>query len=77
MSRPADDPDQSAPTSSADADRPLSKAAIRALAEAAERRATQALTPGQSTNQKEINGRAGPDPVRYGDWENKGLISDF
>jgi len=27
--------------------------------------------------QKEIGGRDGPDPARYGDWENKGIASDF
>jgi len=26
---------------------------------------------------KELGGRTGPDPVRYGDWENKGIASDF
>ncbi len=26
---------------------------------------------------KEINGRNGPEPTRFGDWENKGIISDF
>ena len=26
---------------------------------------------------KELGGRDGPDPVRYGDWENKGIASDF
>jgi hypothetical protein len=25
----------------------------------------------------EIGGRNGPDPVRYGDWENNGIASDF
>jgi hypothetical protein len=25
----------------------------------------------------EIGGREGPEPTRYGDWENKGIISDF
>lgn len=25
----------------------------------------------------ELHGRAGPEPVRYGDWENKGIASDF
>lgn len=25
----------------------------------------------------EIGGREGPDPVRYGDWENNGIASDF
>jgi hypothetical protein len=53
----------------------LSPAAERALAEAAARRAAfdaaaRALPP-------EKGGRGGPDPVRYGDWEVKGLASDF
>ncbi len=26
---------------------------------------------------EEIGGREGPDPTRYGDWENKGILSDF
>lgn len=26
---------------------------------------------------KEIGGRDGPEPTRYGDWENKGIASDF
>jgi hypothetical protein len=26
---------------------------------------------------KEINGRKGPEPTRFGDWENKGIASDF
>lgn len=26
---------------------------------------------------KEIGGRNGPEPTRYGDWENKGICSDF
>ena len=26
---------------------------------------------------REVNGRQGPEPVRYGDWENKGIASDF
>lgn len=25
----------------------------------------------------EREGRNGPEPTRYGDWENKGIISDF
>ncbi|PCI64350.1 MAG: DUF1674 domain-containing protein [Kordiimonadales bacterium] len=28
-------------------------------------------------NAKEYGGREGPEPTRYGDWENKGIISDF
>ena len=45
----------------------------RALEEAALRRAQAQNT----ALPKEINGRSGPEPVRYGDWENKGLASDF
>lgn len=26
---------------------------------------------------KEIGGRGGLEPTRYGDWENNGIISDF
>ena len=51
----------------------LSPATIRALEEADERRKGEKL----SDNPKEIGGRDGPDPVRFGDWETKGIISDF
>lgn len=51
----------------------LSPAAIRALAEAEARRARQQ----QAALPAEINGRKGPEPTRYGDWETKGIISDF
>jgi hypothetical protein len=46
----------------------------RALAEAEARHAQAAAQPG---GPKEIGGQAGPEPTRYGDWEKKGLISDF
>jgi hypothetical protein len=55
---------------------PLPEAAKRALAEAEERRRLREAaqkTPGAA----EIGGREGPDPVRYGDWEKDGIISDF
>ncbi len=52
--------------------RDLPPAALRALEEAAARRAGAKPAP-----PRELNGRAGPDPVRYGDWEVKGLASDF
>jgi hypothetical protein len=26
---------------------------------------------------RELGGRDGPEPTRYGDWENKGIASDF
>jgi hypothetical protein len=55
--------------------RKLTPAAERALAEAAARR-TEAdrLAAGRP---KELAGRKGPDPTRYGDWEVKGIASDF
>lgn len=53
--------------------RPLPPAARRALAEAEERRAAQVA----EATPKEINGRGGLEPVRYGDWEVKGIASDF
>ena len=51
----------------------LPPAARRALAEAEARRkaaALPALPP-------EFGGRDGPEPVRFGDWERKGLAIDF
>lgn len=47
--------------------------AARALAEAEERR-KKAADPKLA---KELGGREGLDPVRYGDWEKKGLAVDF
>ncbi len=56
----------------------LSPAAQRALAEAEARRAASSERDAAAGRvPREINGRGGPDPVRYGDWENKGIISDF
>jgi hypothetical protein len=54
--------------------RPLTPAAERALAEAALRRQASDAAPKPP---KEEGGRAGPDPVRYGDWEKGGIASDF
>jgi hypothetical protein len=53
----------------------LSPAAARALAEAAARRAK--IDRGVAALDAERHGRKGPEPVRYGDWEVKGLASDF
>lgn len=53
----------------------LSPAAQRALAEAEERR--KAALEAEAQRPAEINGRGGLDPARYGDWEIKGLTSDF
>lgn len=56
--------------------RVLSPAAQRALAEAAERRAAAGSTAAPPAP-REIDGRGGLDPVRYSDWEVKGIASDF
>jgi hypothetical protein len=56
--------------------KPLSPAAQRALAEAEARRAAAAQAAPQSSA-KEFQGPKGPEPTRYGDWENKGIASDF
>ncbi len=53
----------------------LPPAAQRALAEAEERR-RQAETESKPLP-KELGGRDGPEPVRYGDWEKKGIAIDF
>jgi hypothetical protein len=53
--------------------KPLTPAAERALAEAAARRAARAA----ATSPTEVPGRDRLDPVRYGDWEVKGIASDF
>ena len=55
--------------------RPLAPAAERALAEAAQRRAE--IERKLRERPDELNGRKGPYPVRYGDWEVKGIASDF
>ena len=54
-------------------DKTLTPEAQRALAEAEARRKS-AKPAGLA---RELNGRAGPEPTRYGDWETKGITSDF
>ncbi|MEQ9040101.1 MAG: DUF1674 domain-containing protein [Silicimonas sp.] len=51
----------------------LPPAAQRALAEAEERR----RKGGELALPTELGGRNGPEPVRYGDWEKKGIAVDF
>ena len=55
--------------------KPLTPAAQRALAEAEARR--QAAAGNAKPVPKEFQGPKGPEPTRYGDWENKGIASDF
>jgi len=52
----------------------LSPAARRALAEAEQRRRTQDADPERP---HEVDGPQGREPTRYGDWEKKGIASDF
>ena len=47
--------------------------ARRALEEAQSRR--DALE--KQVREEEVLGKKGPEPTRYGDWENKGIASDF
>jgi hypothetical protein len=54
-------------------ERRIKEAAARALAEAEERR----KQAGATHHPKEAGGRKGPEPTRYGDWEKKGIASDF
>jgi len=55
--------------------KPLSPAAKRALAEAKARRREIDARASQVPTEK--GGRGGLEPGRYGDWEIKGLTSDF
>jgi len=58
--------------------RRIREAAERARAEAEARRQARAeASADASPAPKELNGRDGPDPVRHGDWEVKGIASDF
>jgi hypothetical protein len=51
--------------------------ALRALAEAEERCKQADKASKASQPPKETGGTGGPEPTRYGDWENKGIASDF
>jgi len=58
--------------------KPLSPAAQRALAEAeARRQAAAAAQAKDEAKARELQGPKGPEPTRYGDWERKGIASDF
>jgi len=56
-----------------DSPKELPEAAKRALAEAEARRRMASAEVAPS----ELGGRDGPEPVRYGDWERKGIAVDF
>ena len=55
------------------AQRPLSPQAQRALDEARQRQQAKI----DDAQAKEVHGRGGLEPVRFGDWEIKGLATDF
>ena len=70
---------QTGPKSDAEAVKTrIREAGERARAEAeARRQAAAEASASAKPALKEIDGRDGPDPVRYGDWEVKGIASDF
>jgi hypothetical protein len=72
---PAMTDDSSLPPTPAPEPKPLTPAAKRALAEAEARRL--AAEANAQAVAKEFQGPKGPEPTRYGDWENKGIASDF
>jgi hypothetical protein len=61
------------PQESAEKEARIAAAAARALAEAAARRAD---APSLDLPM-ELGGRQGPEPIRFGDWERKGIAVDF
>ena len=66
-------PNQAIPPTPQEVAARIAAAAERAKAEAEARRAREAkvqLPP-------ELGGPKGPEPTRYGDWERKGIASDF
>ena len=69
-----DTPNQATPEASR---RQLTPEAKRALAEAEARRAAADSERTATAKHKEIDGPSGPEPTRYGDWERKGIASDF
>jgi hypothetical protein len=69
-----DDPSSPSAAIPGAARKPLTPAAQRALAEAEARRKAAAASAPPA---KELQGPKGPEPTRYGDWERKGIASDF
>ena len=55
----------------------LPAAAVRALAEAEARRVAAATEAANHPAAKELQGPKGLEPTRFGDWERKGIASDF
>ncbi|TPO04159.1 MULTISPECIES: DUF1674 domain-containing protein [unclassified Mesorhizobium] len=71
-----EEPRKTGPIAATDAQqKTLTPGAQRALAEAEARR--QKYRAAEAQLPKEIGGRGGKEPGRYGDWEVKGLATDF
>jgi hypothetical protein len=75
LSAPLSIPSSAPPAIPGAARKPLTPAAQRALAEAEARR--KAAGANAAAMAKEFQGPKGPEPTRYGDWERKGIASDF
>jgi hypothetical protein len=73
----ADEVTDSAALEGAVPDKPLMPAARRALEEADKRRTAIDARAAEIARNPEHQGRGGLEPVRYDDWEVKGLASDF
>jgi len=73
MSDDTPTPNDPAPIPEAERRAALPAAAQRALAEADARREAEP----QDQRPPELGGRKGPEPVRFGDWEKKGIAIDF
>ena len=63
------------PVDKTEYERRIRAAAQRALKEAEERR--RRAQARRERRPREIGGPEGPEPTRYGDWERKGIVSDF
>jgi len=55
----------------------IAEAGQRAKAEADARRAQSDKEQDKQQLPPELGGPKGPEPTRYGDWERKGIVSDF
>lgn len=73
MSEKTESPDETA--ENAEPEKVLTPAAQRALAEADARR--KKAEADKMDAEREVGGRGGKDPARYGDWEINGRAIDF
>ena len=70
-------PDTPISTAGPEPAKPLTPEAQRALKEAEERRRLADAERAKHPPAKEVGGREGLDPTRYGDWEKAGRCIDF